>query len=96
VTIVGVTSDAQLVTVKNSGSAALTIQLDRAGRHQCHIVRRAGDMRGNACGGRLMHVVCGIQAGGLGGADGTVSITDNAAGSPQKVTLTGRVRRRHR
>ncbi|HXY09588.1 MAG TPA: choice-of-anchor D domain-containing protein [Terriglobales bacterium] len=82
---VGTTSSPQIVTLTNSGGAALTIS---------HISVSGNFNESNTCGQ-------GIAAGGIcqisvtftptttGTLNGALSITDNAPGSPQTVPLSG-------
>jgi hypothetical protein len=82
---VGYASAAQTVTLTNSGNAALSITR----------IAASGDFaETNACGASLAAgASCAISvtftpsAGGT--RSGTLTITDNAAGSPHTVTLTG-------
>jgi hypothetical protein len=82
---VGTTSGAQTVTLSNTGTAALTITS----------IAASGDFaQTNNCGSSLaVGANCAIQVTftptAAGSRNGTLSITDNAAGSPQSVSLTG-------
>ncbi|HUI44199.1 MAG TPA: choice-of-anchor D domain-containing protein [Terriglobia bacterium] len=83
--IVNTTSDAQVLTITNSGTAPLTIS---------GVTATAGFAETNTC-------TASVAAGGIctisvtftptaaGAALGTLTITDNAANSPQVVSLTG-------
>ena len=82
---VGTTSAGKTVKLTNRGQGALTI----AG-----ISTSAGYSQTNNCGSSLgSNTSCTItvkfRPSALGTQNGTLSIKDNAAGSPQKVTLTG-------
>ena len=82
----GATSDPLLITVTNVGSQALTIS----------DVAATGDYsQTNTCVGALAAaggnctISVTFKATEIGTRDGMISITDDAAGSPQVVTLTG-------
>jgi hypothetical protein len=82
---VGTTSAGKTVKLTNRGQGALTI----AG-----ITTTAGYSQTNNCGSSLgSNTSCTItvkfRPSALGTQNGTLTIKDNAAGSPQKVTLTG-------
>jgi len=86
---IGTTSPAKSVTLKNTGTASLTItSIAIAGTN-------AGDFaQTHNCGSSLAAgASCSISVRFKPTASGTrsaaLAITDNAAGSPQKVTLTG-------
>ena len=82
---VGTTSASQKVTLKNTGTAALTI----------NSIAASGDFaQTNTCGSSVaINASCTITVTFTPTAEGTrtgsVSISDNASGSPQAVTLTG-------
>ncbi len=82
---VGSTSAAQTVTLTNSGQAALTIAT----------IAASGDFaETNTCGGSLAvgatcNLVVTFTPTASGTRTGTLKITDNAAGSPQTVALSG-------
>ena len=85
---VGVTSPAQMVTLTNNGGLPLSIQA----------IAATGDFNviagSNTCGPLLpSNSACTLQVafapGSAGVRAGTVTVTDNAAGSPHTVTLTG-------
>jgi hypothetical protein len=86
---VGTTSSARIVTLSNSGSAALTINgISITGTN-------SGDFaQTNTCAGSLaVAASCTISVTFTPTAAGTrqasISVSDNAAGSPQTVALTG-------
>lgn len=83
--LVGTTSPAQPVTLTNNGSQALTIT---------SIVASAGFAEANNCGTSLAAgASCTINVtftpSASGTFTGTITITDNAPGSPQSVVVTG-------
>ncbi len=81
----GTTSASQVITLTNSGNAALSISA----------ISASGDFaQSNNCGTSLaagshcaINVTFTPTAGGT--RTGTISVTDNAGGSPQSATLTG-------
>ena len=82
---VGTTSAAQTVTITNAQSAAMTIS---------SIVASSGFAQTNTCGTSLAgKASCTISVTFhptvAGAQTGTITITDNAAGSPQTVALSG-------
>src|SRR5947209_7045916 len=83
--LVGTTSAAQTVTLSNTGSATLNIGS----------IATSGDYtQTNNCGGSLdAGTSCSINVifkpTNTGARAGTLSVTDNASGSPQKAALTG-------
>src|SRR5207244_4080094 len=83
--LVGTTSAAQSVTLSNTGSAALNISK----------IATAGDYtQTNNCGASLDGgTSCSINVSfkptNTGTRSGTLSVSDNVSGSPQKVALTG-------
>ena len=85
-TVVGATSAAQVVTVTNTGSATVSLtSIASSGSSFFEL---------NNCGTTLASkATCSIYVGfkptATGAQTGTILVTDNATGSPQKVTLTG-------
>jgi hypothetical protein len=85
---VGSTSVAQNVTLTNTGTAELSITSVGL------IGANSGDFtQTNTCGSVTAGAICGISVTFTPTAAGTrtasVSITDNAAGSPQAISLSG-------
>jgi M6 family metalloprotease-like protein len=86
---VGTSSAAQTVTLKNTGTAALTIaSVAITGANASQF----GDTSG--CGGSLnagasCNISVTFQPTSLGSHSAALTITDNAAGSPQSVSLSG-------
>ncbi len=83
--LVGTTSPPQTVTLTNSGTASLTIN---------GITSTGNYAQSNTCGtGVAVSGKCTIQVTftptTTGTRSGSVSITDNAAGSPQQIVLSG-------
>ena len=82
---VGTTSAAQTVTLSNTGSAALTIT---------SIVASGDFAASNTCGGSLAaggncSISVTLTPTASGTRTGSLSVMDNATGSPQTVSLTG-------
>jgi len=88
--VLGVTSTAQTVTLQNTGTATLTItSIGLAGTNASQFLISA-----NTCGGTLNAAAnCTISVtytpSTLASAYALVTITDNAAGSPHSVSLSG-------
>jgi hypothetical protein len=88
-TAVGTTSIAQGVTVKNSGTANLTVtSITLAGTNASSFVQA------NECGsplapGASCAILVALKPTVTGSLTATLSIADNGSGSPQVVTLTG-------
>jgi hypothetical protein len=86
----GITSSAQKVTLKNSGSAALAISsIAITGTNSAEFVKTA-----TTCGASLaVKATCTISVdfkpGATGARSAAISITDNGSGSPQQVPLSG-------
>jgi hypothetical protein len=83
--LVGTTSPARTLSVSNYGTVALNIG---------GISATSSFAETNNCTGSLPSLTsCNISVtftpGGSGGATGTLSISDDAAGAPQTVTLSG-------
>ncbi len=83
--LVGTTSSAQSVTLSNTGSAPLNIS---------HIATSGDYTQNTNCGGSLgAGASCNINVSfkptATGTRNGTLSVTDNASGSPQTAALSG-------
>jgi hypothetical protein len=88
-TVVGVTSDAQTVAVKNSGTTAVTISSITLGGTNATAFLQLGSCGGSLASGASCSVYVAFKPAATAALTGTLSITDNASGSPQRVTLTG-------
>ena len=88
-TVTGSTSNDQVVTLKNTGSASTTISsIKIAGTNATSFVEL------NGCGSTLAagascSIYVAFTPASAAALSGTLSITDSAAGSPQVVSLTG-------
>jgi len=89
-TAVGSTTTAQLVTVKNSGTAALTVTSETVtGTDASSFIKSATTCGTSLAIGATCTVSVEFKPATAGALTGSVSIADNATGSPQSVTLTG-------
>jgi hypothetical protein len=88
-TVVGTTSDAMVLTVKNTGGATANLtSIALGGTNPTDFVKI------NGCGttlaaGASCSVYLGFKPASAAAFTAILSVTDNASGSPQKVTLTG-------
>src|SRR5437667_3202605 len=84
---VGSTSAAQTVTLKNTGTASLTISsLQISGDFA---LAGTGNCSGSVAAAASCTINVNFTPAATGTRTGTVTITDNAAGSPQHISLTG-------
>ena len=88
-TITGATSDAQLATLKNSGTAALTLKSIALGGTSATSFLWLGDCGASLAPGASCSLYAAFKPASAGALAATLIITDNAAGSPHKVALTG-------
>ena len=89
-TIAGVTTAAQLVTIKNSGTAALTLTSESiTGTSASSFVKSATTCGASLAAGASCTVSVELKPASVGALTASLSIADNATGSPQTVTLTG-------
>jgi len=83
--LVGTTSDAQSVTLSNAGSAVLNISsIKTAGNYT-----QTNNCGANLDAGTSCIINVSFKPSAAGTRSGTLSVTDNASGSPQKAALTG-------
>ena len=88
-TTVGLTSAAQVVTLKNTGTATLTMSsIALAGTNPTSFVE-IGTCGTTLTAGASCLLYVGSKPASAVALSATMSVTDNAAGSPHKVTLTG-------
>ncbi len=87
--VLGTTSDAQIVTVKNTGSVAVTISSIALGGNNPTAFLEIGGCGTTLAAGASCSLYIAFQPATAVALSATLSITDNATGSPQKVTLTG-------
>ena len=88
-TVVGATSNATTVKVTNTGATALTISSIALGGTNSGAFREIGTCGKSLAAGASCSLFVAFHPGSAAALTGTLSITDNASGSPQKVSLTG-------
>ncbi len=88
-TIFGTTSDAQIVTVKNAGTTAVTISSIALSGTGASSFQELGTCGTSLAASASCSLYVAFDPATAGAKTATISVTDNAAGSPQKVTLTG-------
>jgi subtilase family serine protease len=91
-TAVGSTSAAQVVTVKNTGTVALTLKsggITFTGTDASSFKETATTCGAALSIGASCTVTVAFKPAAAGALTGDLSITDNATGSPQKVVLKG-------
>ncbi len=88
-TAVGITSIAQTVTLKNSGTAPLALtSIVMAGTNPTSFVE-FGTCGTSLAAGASCSLYVGFKPASAAALSGILTVTDNAAGSPHKVTVTG-------
>jgi hypothetical protein len=87
--IVGTTSAAQAVTLKNTGTATLTMSSIALGGTNPPSFVEIGTCGTSLAAGASCSLYVGFKPASAAALSATLSVTDNAAGSPHKVTLTG-------
>src|SRR6202030_160176 len=89
-TTVGVTTAAQVVTVKNSGTAALTLTSETlTGTNATSFLISAKTCTTSLAAAASCTVSVEFKPTAAGALTASLSIADNATGSPQVVTLSG-------
>lgn len=86
---VGATSAAQVVTLKNTGTATLTISSIALGGTNPTSFVEIGTCGTSLAATASCSLYIGFKPASAVALSGTLSVTDNATGSPHKVTLTG-------
>ena len=87
-TIVGATSTAQTVTLKNTGTVAVSISsVALAGTNPTSFVE-IGTCGTSLAAGASCSLYVGFKPASAAALSATLNVTDNATGSPQHVTLT--------
>ncbi len=87
--ITGTTSDAQIVTVKNTGTIAVTLSSIALGGTNATSFQEIGTCGASLAVGASCSLYVAFSPTTAAALTATLSITDNATGSPQKVTMTG-------
>lgn len=88
-TIVGMTSDAQVVTVKNTGTVTVTLSSIVLGGTSAASFEKIGTCGTSLTAGASCSIYAAFKPTAAGALTATITLTDNATGSPQKVTLSG-------
>ena len=88
-TITGATSDAQVVTLKNTGTVTVTISSIALGGTNATSFLELGNCGSTLAAGASCSLYVAFKPASAAALTGTLSVTDTATGSPQKVTLTG-------
>ena len=88
-TATAATSAAQVVTVKNTGTAAATISSIALGGTNATSFVQIGTCGTSLAAGASCSIYVAFKPASAAALSGTLSVTDNATGSPQTVTLTG-------
>jgi hypothetical protein len=88
-TVVGATSQAQLVTLKNTSAVAVTLSSIALGGTNATSFEEIGSCGTSLAAGASCSVYIAFKPVSAAALTGTLSVTDNATGSPQLVTLTG-------
>jgi subtilase family serine protease len=88
-TVTASTSPAQVVTVTNTGTAAATISSIALGGTNSTSFVEIGTCGTSLAAGASCSVYVAFKPASAAALTGTLSVTDNATGSPQTVTFTG-------
>jgi hypothetical protein len=89
-TLVGATSAAQVVTVKNTGTVAVTLTSETiTGTHASSFVKSATTCGTSLAAGASCTVSVEFKPAAAGALSASLSLADSATGSPQSVALTG-------
>jgi len=88
-TVAAATSAAQVVTLKNTGTLAVTISSIALGGTNPTSFLEIGTCGTSLAVGASCSIYVAFKPASAGALSATLSVTDNASGSPQKVTLTG-------
>jgi hypothetical protein len=88
-TIVHATSDAQPVTLKNTGTQAVTITSIALGGTNAGSFQEIGTCGTSLAAGASCSIYVAFHPTSAAALTANLIVTDNATGSPQKVTLTG-------
>ena len=88
-TVTASTSAAQVVTVSNTGTAAATISSIAFGGTNATSFVEIGTCGTSLAAGSSCSIVVAFKPASAAALSGTLTVTDNAAGSPQSIALTG-------
>jgi hypothetical protein len=89
VTVTGTTSDAQAVTLKNTGTTTVTISSIALGGTNASAFLDLSSCGSTLAAGASCSIYVAFKPATAAANTATLSVTDTATGSPQKVTLTG-------
>jgi subtilase family serine protease len=88
-TVAGVASDAQIVTVKNTGSVAATLNSIVLGGLGASSFQQIGTCGKTLAAGASCSLYVAFKPASAAALSATITVTDSVVGSPEKVTLTG-------
>jgi hypothetical protein len=88
-TIVNATSPAQAITIKNTGTATLAISSIALGGINPTSFIEIGNCGSSLAAGASCYLFVGFKPASAAALSATLTVTDNAAGSPHTVTLAG-------
>jgi hypothetical protein len=88
-TVTAATSTVQVVTVKNTGTAAATISSIALGGTNASSFLQIGTCGTSLAAGASCSIYVAFKPASAAALSGTLSVTDNVTGSPQTVALTG-------
>jgi hypothetical protein len=88
-TVIGVTSDAQIVTVKNTGAVTATLNSIVLGGLSATSFEQIGTCGKTLGAGTSCSLYVAFKPASAAALSATITVTDSVAGSPEKVTLTG-------
>jgi hypothetical protein len=88
-TVIGATSNAVVVTVKNAGTITVTISSIAVGGTNATSFLELNNCPASLAASATCSLYIAFKPTVAGALTGAVSVTDTATGSPQKVTLTG-------
>jgi len=88
-TVAGTASDAQIVTLKNTGAATLTLTSIALTGSNTTSFAQIGTCGATLAASATCQLYVAFTPNAAAALTATIAITDNASGSPQKVTLTG-------
>jgi hypothetical protein len=88
-TVTGATSDAQAVTLTNTGKVSVTLSSIALGGTNGSSFIELTNCGATLAAGANCAVYIAFKPASAAALTATLSVTDNATGSPQKVTLTG-------
>jgi hypothetical protein len=88
-TILGTTTDAQIVTLKNTSTVSVTLTSIVLGGTNPADFEELTNCGASLAASATCSIYVAFKPVAAAAYSGTISVTDNATGSPQKITLTG-------